>query len=189
MRNLEISWAIMLPVAAVLLLSSASDRPLSAQQLAPRYAFDTGSEAYANATQQNGMQQVATSINNHRAELFRRGDIDGMAAMYTPDATYIELLPRLDLMQGRAEIAAHLRAVRAANATDLQSTVTSVRAMGPDTLLVGGDYTLAAKDRRIMGHFTQILRGDGAGTWRISSHVFARPEPVTFREEAENRGG
>jgi hypothetical protein len=58
---------------------------------------------------------------------------------YTPNATYIELLPRLLMMGGRARIEEHFRDLFKAHATELKSSVTSASRIDGDNAL-GGDY-------------------------------------------------
>jgi uncharacterized protein (TIGR02246 family) len=141
-------------------------------------------------TSEDNLRVVATNLNAQRSEAFRKKDLAAIGALYTPDATYVELLPRIDVMQGRAQIEAHFKDLMAANATDIIPTITSVEMMGDGAMLAGGDYTLNLKEgKKIFGHFFQILRQQG-GTWKIAMHAFARPQPVTPVEASEyNRAG
>ena len=90
-------------------------------------------------------------------------------------------MPTLKMMNGRAQIENHLRDVLDAGATQLQSVVTYAQPIDNDTELVSGDYYLVVNGKRAEGHFVQMLRRE-AGTWKIMSHVFARPDPVTPHE-------
>ena len=50
------------------------------------------------------------------------------------------------------------------------------------TIAVSGDYlVMSGQDERTAGHFIQTLRQED-GVWRIASHVFARPTPLTSTE-------
>ena len=128
------------------------------------------------------LRMIAGSINAKRGELFRKKDPAGLAAIYTPDATFVELLPRVQVMHGRAEIQQHFQDLLAAGAGDLVFTVTQAQAVSSGAMQAGGDYYINVKDgKRISGHFFQILRQD-SGDWKIAMHFFARPEPVTAVE-------
>ena len=166
--TLAISTAMILPAAAQV---SRPRSPSSGEMPAP--------------TEQDNLRTAATNLNAQRGELFRKKDLAGVAALYTSDATYIELLPRFEVMRGRAQIQAHLKDIMAANATDIVPNITSAEMTGNGVMLAGGDYSLVVKGgKKINGHFFQILRQEG-GTWRIAMHAFARPEPVTPIEASE----
>ena len=126
------------------------------------------------------LRTEAAAVNARRDELFARRDAAGISAMYTPDATYVELLPRPERMEGHARIEEHFRELFDAHVSELRYTVTNARMVGPDAE-VTGDYVMVANGKRIAGHFVQVLRKEG-DDWKIASHVFARPEPVTAGE-------
>ena len=143
-------------------------------------------DAYAKPSEQDGLRQIATNINAQRSAFFAKRDAAGIASLYTQDASYTQLLPRLSMMTGHNQIQDHFRELFRANATELQYNVTMAQAVSNDTQVVGGDYFLTAAGKRIAGHFVQTLKLEG-GTWKISNHVFARPEPVTMQEVSEYR--
>ncbi len=164
----------------------------SISNVSPVHAQSSGrviqsAESYAQPTDHDNLATMANAVNAQRSAMFAKGDAAGVASLYTADATYIELLPRLIMMGGRARIEEHFRDLFKAHATELKSSVTSAARIDGDNALVGGDYYIVAKDRKTMGHFVQILRQEG-GTWKIISHVFARPEPITFQENSEYKG-
>ncbi len=160
--------------------------------VAPVHAQSSGrvnqsTESYAQPTDHDNLATMANGVNAQRSAMFAKGDAAGVASLYTQDATYIELLPRLIMMGGRARIEEHFRDLFKAHATELKSSVTSAARIDGNNALVGGDYYIVAKDRKTMGHFVQVLRQEG-GTWKIISHVFARPEPITLQENSEYKG-
>lgn len=141
------------------------------------------------ATQGDNLRAAAATVNAKRADAYRRKDVAGIAAEYTADATYVELLPRLEVMKGRAQIQQHFHDLMAANANDLATNVTTAEMSGDGTATVGGDYSLGvAGGKRISGHFFQVLRKEG-GTWKIAMQAFARPEPITSIEASEYHVG
>jgi ketosteroid isomerase-like protein len=180
-----------LSTAASVLLSLAITSgivlPAAAQGSRPR---SQSSEQMPSPTELDNLRMAATNLNAQRGELFRKKDLAGIGALYTSDATYIELLPRFEVMHGRAQIQAHFKDIMAANVTDLVPTITSAEMMSNGVMLAGGDFSLMVKGgKKISGHFFQILRQEG-GTWKIATHAFARPEPVTSVEASEyNNGG
>jgi len=147
---------------------------------APSYQQDV-----AQPTQQDHLRTEATNLNAQRTDLFRKKDLNGVAALYTADATYVELLPRLQVMMGRSQIQQHMSELITSKATDLVVTVTSAEMKGSGEMMVGGDYFLVVTGgKKISGHFFQVLRKEG-GAWKIAMHAFARPEPVTPVEANE----
>jgi ketosteroid isomerase-like protein len=180
MKNAGSVSKFLIPIVAI---SIGMVLPAVAQQ--PGHRPQSYNQDMAKATDQDNLKTAATNLNAQRGELFRKKDLTGLTALYMPEATYIQLLPRVQVMQGRAEIRQHLQEVIAASATDLIPTVTTARMGGNGAMLVSGDYVLVVQGgRKVYGHFFQELRQDG-GVWKIAAHTFARPEPVTAREAGE----
>lgn len=174
-----VSWALILPFTAAI-IGYAS--PGMAQQAGQQFE---SAEAYARPTDQDKLREIGNTVNARRSEAFARKDAAAIAAVYAADATYIEILPALKVMSGRAQIETHLRDVLNAGTTQLQSTVTNAQMLDRDTeMLVAGDYYLVVKGKTIAGHFVQVLRRE-AGAWKIVSHIFARPDPVTHHEMSQ----
>jgi uncharacterized protein (TIGR02246 family) len=159
--------------------------PVKAQSSRP--VMQSG-ESYAQPADHDKLAEIAVAINARRSDFFAKGDAAGVASLYSPDATYVEIMPRLEMMSGHANIESHFRDLFKAHATELRSTVVSAQRVDNDTQIVGGDYFIVAKNKKTMGHFVQILRREPGGAWKIVSHVFARPEPITFQETADYRG-
>jgi uncharacterized protein (TIGR02246 family) len=136
-------------------------------------------------TKLDELRTIAMNVNIKRSEFYRKGDLEGVTSLYTSDATYVELMPRFSVMKGHDEIQKHMQELLKAKASDLILTVTTAQMVSDDRMSVGGDYyVLVDKNKRISGHFFQELRGRG-GDWKISLHMFARPEPVTTIESNE----
>ena len=127
------------------------------------------------AADQQNPNYVAVALNLRRSQLYRQKDTGGVASLYTADATYIELMPVLQVLKGRDQIKGHLDELLDASALAISPTVLSAE-MNPDgTIAVSGDYHGGfRRGRANHGHFVQTLRKED-GTWRIASHVFARP--------------
>jgi ketosteroid isomerase-like protein len=147
------------------------------------------SNQYPQPMPEDGFRSAATAVNAERADAFRHGSSAAIARAFTADALFVELLPRLEVMHGRAAIQRHFDELLAAKSNDLSFVVTSAE---PDDggagLAVGGDYVLSLANRRaVAGHFFQELRRSGNG-WLIASEVFARPEPVLLGESPDFRG-
>jgi uncharacterized protein (TIGR02246 family) len=132
------------------------------------------------AAQQNRMQDLkatAEAVIAQRAQLYNQKDAVGIAAEFTPDAIFVELLPRLEVMHGKAEIQKHYQQLFDAGATNFDLKITQVELNGNETGVIAGDYSVLANGKAITGHWFEILRQEG-GTWRAAVHVFARPEPI-----------
>src|ERR1700758_327133 len=60
--------------------------------------------------QQNGTQDlkaVAAALIAQRVQLYNKKDAAGIAAEFTSDAIFVELLPKLEVLRGKAEIQKH----------------------------------------------------------------------------------
>jgi uncharacterized protein (TIGR02246 family) len=133
-------------------------------------------------TDQASLKMIASNLNAQRSEYYRKRDLAALTSLYTPDASYIQLAPRYDLMKGRDQIRKHMQELIDANASEFVYTVTTAEQTGDDTVRVGGDYYVTVQGgQKAFGHFTQVLRRDG-DTWKIAVHTFARPEPITASE-------
>ena len=149
------------------------------QLLLPIVAITIGTALPA-AAQQNSTQDLkaaAAAIIAQRDELYGKKDAAGIAAEFTADVIYVELLPRLEVMHGKAEIQKHYQQLFDAGATNFALKITQVELNGNDTGVMAGDYTVVANAKTITGHWFEILRQE-AGTWKSSVHVFARPESI-----------
>src|SRR5689334_8057780 len=119
-RNLPGAAMVLLPAMALL---SAIVSPAAAQQ--PSRQQHAYNQDVASPTQHDNLRTVAANVSAQRAELFRKKDAAGIAALYMPDATFVELLARLDVMRGRSQIQAHFQELMAATATNLMPAITS----------------------------------------------------------------
>src|ERR1700693_2412078 len=132
------------------------------------------------AAQQNSTQELtaaAAAVIAQRSELYNKKDAGGIAAEFTADAIFVELLPRLEVMHGKAEIQKHYQQLFDAGATNFALKITQVELNGNDTGVMAGDYTVVANAKTITGQWFEILRQE-AGTWKTAVHVFARPEAI-----------
>ena len=132
------------------------------------------------AAQQNSTQDLkatAEAVMVQRARLYNQKDAAGIAAEFTADAIFVELLPRLEVMHGRAEIQKHYQQLFDAGATDFDLKITRVELDGNQAGVIAGNYSVLANGKTITGHWFEMLRPE-AGTWKAAVHVFARPEPI-----------
>jgi ketosteroid isomerase-like protein len=132
------------------------------------------------AAQQNSTQDLkaaAAAIIVQRAQLYNKKDAAGIAAEFTEDAIFVELLPRLEVMHGKVEIQKHYQQLFDAGAANFDLKITQVELNSNETGVMAGDYSVVANDKTITGHWFEILRQE-AGTWKAAVHVFARPNPI-----------
>src|SRR5690349_17169280 len=170
-RTIASPLKILLPMLAVTATWTTAALAQQSEQHSRPAQTAMRSDVVKPATQ-GDVKAVATALSAEQSEFYRKRDAAAIAAEYTTDATYIELLPRLEMMQGRAQIQEHFHELIAANATDLVSMVTSAEMTGNDTAVVGGDYFLVARNgKKISGHFLQELKREG-GAWKIAMQVF-----------------
>ena len=130
--------------------------------------------------QQNSAQDlkaVAAALIAQRVQLYNKKDAAGIAAEFTSDAIFVELLPKLEVLNGKAEIQKHYQMLFDAGATRFDQKITQVELNANDAAVMAGDYSVVANGKIINGHWFEILRQD-AGIWKASVHVFARPNPI-----------
>ena len=132
------------------------------------------------AAQQNStrdLKAAAATLIAQRVQMYNKKDAAGIAAEFTPDALFVELLPRLEVMRGQAEIQKHYQQLFDAGATSFDQKITQVALSGNEVGVMAGDYSVVANGKTITGHWFEIVRKE-AGTWKATVHVFARPNPI-----------
>lgn len=142
-------------------------------------AITTGAALPATA-QQNSTQDLkaaAAALIAQRVQLYNKKDAAGIAAEFTSDAIFVELLPELEVLRGKAEIQKHYQMLFDAGATSFDQKITQAELNGNDAGVMAGDYTVVANGKTITGHWFEILRQE-AGIWKAAVHVFARPNPI-----------
>jgi ketosteroid isomerase-like protein len=129
------------------------------------------------AAQQDGTQDfktAAAAIIVQRTQLYNQKEAAGIAAQFTEDAVFVELLPRLTVVHGKAGIQKHYQQLFDAGAANFNQKITEA---DPDAGVITGDYSVVANGKTITGHWFEILRQED-GTWKATTHVFARPEGI-----------
>ena len=123
------------------------------------------------------LKAAAAALIAQRVQLYNKKDAAGIAGEFTPDAIFVELLPILEVMRGKAEIQKHYQQLFDAGATSFDQKITQVELNGNEAGVMAGDYSVVANGKTITGHWFEILRQE-AGTWKATVHVFARPNPI-----------
>jgi len=129
---------------------------------------------------QNSTQDVkakAATLIAERARMYNKKDAAGIGAQFTADAIFVERLPRLEVLHGKAEIQKHYQQLFDAGATRFDQRITQVEVSGNETGVMAGNYSVVANGKTITGHWFEILHQE-AGTWKAAVHVFARPNPI-----------
>ena len=132
------------------------------------------------AAQQNSTEDLkaaAEALIAERVQLYNKKDAAGIAAEFTQDAIFVELLPTLEVMRGKEEIQKHYQRLFDAGATSFDQKITQVELNGNEEGVMAGDYSVVANGKNITGHWFEIVRQE-AGTWKATVHVFARPNPI-----------
>lgn len=137
--------------AAVVAVLVGTALPVAAQQ------SGIGPSALDNGRQQDPMS-IAAAVNMRRSRLYEQQDTAGIASLYTEDATYVELMPILQIFKGQDQIKGHLDELLGASAVGLVPTVTQAKLNSDGTILVGGDYLVLSREgAETDGHFVQRL--------------------------------
>lgn len=130
--------------------------------------------------QQNSTQDLkatAAALIAQRVQLYNKKDAAGIAAQFTSDAIFVELLPQLEVLRGKAEIQKHYQMLFDAGAASFDQKITQAELNGNDAGVMAGDYSVVANGKTITGHWFEILHQE-AGIWKAAVHVFARPNPI-----------
>jgi len=159
LQTMSITWARQL-LLSVVAITIGTALPAAAQQ---------------DSTQE--LKAAAAALIAQRVELYNKKDAGGIAAQFTPDAIFVELLPRLEVKHGKSEIQKHYQQLFDAGATGFDQKITQVDLNGNEAGVMAGDYTVVANGKTITGHWFETLRRE-AGTWKAAIHVFARPNPI-----------
>ena len=152
----------------------------SAKQLLLSIVAITIGTAQPAAAQQNSTEDLkaaAEALIAQRVQLYNKKDAAGIAAEFTQDAIFVELLPTLEVMRGKEEIQKHYQRLFDAGATSFDQKITQVELNGNEEGVMAGDYSVVANGKNITGHWFEIVRQE-AGTWKATVHVFARPNPI-----------
>jgi ketosteroid isomerase-like protein len=167
-------------VATLASIQFALALPSAAEQVDATLAHP--SISLSDSGRQQSAMEIAASLNVRRSGCYQRHDLASIASLYTAEATYIELMPVLQVFKGRDQIKSHLEELSGASAVGLVPTVTDADRNPDGTILVAGDYLVLSRETtESVGHFVQSLRWED-GAWRIATHVFARPDPLTTEE-------
>jgi len=152
----------------------------SAKQLLLSIVVITIATGLPAPTQQDSTQDLkatAAALIAERVEFYNSKNAAGIAAEFTPDAIFVELLPRLEVVRGQTEIQKHYQALFDAGAAGFDQKITQVELNGNEAGVMAGDYSVVANGKTITGHWFEILRQE-AGIWKSAVHVFARPNPI-----------
>jgi uncharacterized protein (TIGR02246 family) len=137
----------------------------------------TALPATAQQNSSRDLKVVASALIAQRVQLYNKKDAAGIAAEFTSDAIFVELLPKLEVLHGKAEIQKHYQMLFDAGVTSFDQKITQMELNGNDTGVMAGDYSVVANGLTITGHWFEILRRE-AGIWKAAVHVFARPNPI-----------
>jgi uncharacterized protein (TIGR02246 family) len=133
------------------------------------------------AAQQNSTQDLkaaAAALVAQRVQFYNKQDAAAIAAQFTPEAIFVELLPTLEVMRGKEEIQKHYQQLFDAGATSFQQKITQVELHSNEAGVMAGDYSVVANGKTITGHWFEMLHQED-GAWKATVHVFARPNPIT----------
>jgi uncharacterized protein (TIGR02246 family) len=156
-------------------ISMASARKLLLSIVA--MTIETAQPAAAQQNSTEDLKAAAEALIAQRVQLYNKKDAAGIAAEFTQDAIFVELLPTLEVMRGKEEIQKHYQRLFDAGATSFDQKITQVELNGNEEGVMAGDYSVVANGKNITGHWFEIVRQE-AGTWKATVHVFARPNPI-----------
>jgi uncharacterized protein (TIGR02246 family) len=112
----------------------------------------------------DGARQIADTVANKYEAAFNAGDAQGVANLYTEDATYFPALG--GVLTGRQAIEAGADARFKQSRPKLSETVSEAQFTG-DSIWAAGDYTLTiSESKSISGHYAYVIVRTGEA-WRI----------------------
>jgi uncharacterized protein (TIGR02246 family) len=104
-------------------------------------------------------------------ELFNKGDFEGIAQLYTEDAT--ALPPGAAMVKGRAAIGAMWRAM-AEQVTDVKVTALDVKPLSPNAAREIGTFSLKTKGaapQEVAGKYVVVWEKVG-GEWKLATDIW-----------------
>jgi uncharacterized protein (TIGR02246 family) len=102
---------------------------------------------------------------------FNKGDFDGVASLYTADATAFP--PGSAMVKGRAAIGAMWKAM-AAQMTEPEVTTMDVKRLGPSAAREIGTFSLKTKDsppKQVTGKYVVVWQKVGRD-WKLASDIW-----------------
>jgi uncharacterized protein (TIGR02246 family) len=111
------------------------------------------------------------AVNAKWIELFNKGDFDGVASLYTTDATAFP--PGSAMVKGRAAIAALWKSM-AEQASDPKLTTIDVKRLGPTAAREIGTFRLKAKGpnpKEITGKYVVVWERIGRD-WKLAADIW-----------------
>jgi uncharacterized protein (TIGR02246 family) len=111
------------------------------------------------------------AVNAKWAELFNKGDFDGVAALYTEDATAFP--PGSAMVKGRAAIAALWKGL-AEQVGDPKVTTLEVKPLGPSAAREIGTFSLKTKGpnpQEVAGKYVVVWEKVG-GDWKLAADIW-----------------
>jgi ketosteroid isomerase-like protein len=111
--------------------------------------------ALPTAAQQNSTQDLKTAaaaIILQRTQLYNQKEDAGIASQFTADAVFVELLPRLTVVHGKAEIQKHYQQLVDAGAANFNQKITEAEPNDSTTGMIAGDYSVVLNGKTITGN-------------------------------------
>ena len=93
------------------------------------------------------------------------GNLDGLVALYEPDATFVP--QEGEVVHGTAAIRAALAGFVAMKPT-LKMKITRVIPVGKDLAMIYNDWTMTAGGQTGTGKAIELMRRQADGTWRFA---------------------
>jgi uncharacterized protein (TIGR02246 family) len=128
---------------------------------------------FLTALAEPALAQMATieSANAKWVELFDKGDFDGLAQLYTADATAFP--PGAAMVKGRAAIGAMFKNV-AGQASDPKLTTLEVKRLGPSAIREIGTFSMMAKGsspKELSGKYLVVWERV-QGHWKLAADIW-----------------
>ena len=111
------------------------------------------------------------AANTKWMELFTKGDFDGIASLYTDDATAFP--PGSSIVKGRVAIGAMWKAM-AEQVSDLKLTTLDVKSLGPSAAREIGTFSLKTKGstpQDLIGKYVVVWEKVGAD-WKLATDIW-----------------
>jgi uncharacterized protein (TIGR02246 family) len=110
------------------------------------------------------------AVNAKWTEFFNKGDFDGIAALYTEDATAFP--PGSAMVKGRAAIGAMWKNI-ANQVSDPKVTTLDVKALGPSAAREIGTFSLKSKatTQELTGKYVVVWEKIG-GEWKLAADIW-----------------
>ena len=164
-------WGLTGPSSEVLIVALGASLASSGMEVAMRWIMLVTVFLTALAAPAFAQKATIEAANAKWIEVFDKGDFDGLAQLYTADATLLP--PGAAMVKGRAAIAKIFKDTAQQFGTPKLTTL-EVKRLGPNAIREIGTYSLMTKEpspKEVTGKYLVVWERIG-GDWKLAADIW-----------------